>query len=83
MSQNRRGCRTGNVSDLVDHALCTQRYFKPRPKAGLQVRECGTSKIYPAYDVPNALAVCDDHRAEVLQFFHILQGLTIKQDSLT
>ncbi len=29
-----------------------------------------------------ALAVCDGHQVEVLEFVHILQGLTIKQDSL-
>ncbi len=29
-----------------------------------------------------ALAVCDKYQAEVLEFVNILQGLTIKQDSL-
>ncbi len=67
---------------LVDPTLCTQRYFTPRPKTGLQARECGTSKINPASYLFGALAVCDEHRAEVLEFVHILQGLTLKQDSL-
>ncbi len=33
-------------------------------------------------DLLGAVAVCDEHRANVLEFFHILQGLTIKQDNL-
>ncbi len=41
-----------------------------------------TSKINPASYLLGALAVCDEHRAEVLKSFNILQGLTIKQDSL-
>ncbi len=67
---------------IVNPALCTQRYFMPRPKTGLQVRECGTSKINPASDLLGALVVCDEHRAEVLEFARIHQGLIIKQDGL-
>ncbi len=51
---------------MVDPALCAQRYFTPRPKTGLQARECGASKINPASDLLGALAVCDEHRDEVL-----------------
>ncbi len=54
----------------------------PRPKAGLQVRECGTSKINPASDLLGALVVFDEHQAEVLEFVNIHQGLTIKEDGL-
>ncbi len=46
------------------------------------VRECRPSKINPASDLPSALAVCSEHRAEVLEFVNIFQGLTIRQDSL-
>ncbi len=67
---------------LVDPALCTPRYFTPPPKTGLQARECGTRKINPVSYLLAALAVCEDYRTEVLKFDHILQGLTIKQDSL-
>ncbi len=66
----------------VGPALFTQRYFTLRPKTGLQVRECGTGKINPASYLIGALAVCDELRAEVLEFLNTLQGLTIKQDSL-
>ncbi len=48
----------------------------------MQARECGMSKINPASDLLGALAVCDEHRAEIPEFVHIIQGLTIKQDSL-
>ncbi len=61
---------------IVNPALCTRRYFMPRPKAGLQVKECGTSKINPASDLLGVLVVCDEHRAEVLEF------AIIKQDGL-
>ncbi len=57
-----------------------QRYFTLRPKTGLQARECGTSEINPASYLLGALAVCNEQRAEVLEFVNILQGLTIKQD---
>ncbi len=57
---------------LVDPALCTQLYFTPR--------ECGTSKINPASDLLGVLAVCHEHRIEVLEFVNILQWLTMKQD---
>ncbi len=67
---------------LVDPALCTHRYLTPRPKTGLQARECGTSKINPASDFLGAPTVYDKHQAEVLEFVSILQGLTIKQDGL-
>ncbi len=40
------------------------------------------SKINPASYLLGALAVCDEHRAEVLEFVNIHQGLTINQDSL-
>ncbi len=36
-------------------------------------------EIIPASDLLSALAVYDKHRAEVLEFFNILQGLNIKQ----
>ncbi len=39
-------------------------------------------KINPASHLLGALVVCDEQRAEVLEFVNILQGLTIKQDSL-
>ncbi len=42
---------------LVDPALCTQRYFTPRLKTGLQARECGAGKIDPSSDPFCALAV--------------------------
>ncbi len=67
---------------LVDPALCTQRYFRPRSKTGWQARECETSKINSASDFLGALAVCDEHRAGVLEFVNILQELTIKPDGL-
>ncbi len=50
--------------------------------AATKDRECGTSKVYPASDLLGALAVCDGHLAEVFESFQILQGLTIKKDSL-
>ncbi len=80
MSRNRRV----KLSERhpIGHALCAQRYFTPRPKAGLQARECRTSKINPASDLLVALAVCDEHGADVLELVHIIAGLTIKQDSL-
>ncbi len=59
-----------------------QTYFTLRPKTGMQAKECGTSKTNPASDLLGALAVWDDHQAEVLEFVHILQGLTFKKDSL-
>ncbi len=52
------------------------------PARGLQARECGTSKINPASYLLGVLVVCDEHRAKILEFVLILQGLTIKQDSL-
>ncbi len=52
----------------------------PRSKTGLQTRECGTSKSNPASDHLGALAVCDEHQAEVLEFVFILLELTTKQD---
>ncbi len=48
----------------------------------MQAIECGTSKINSASDLLGALAVCDEHRAEVLEFVDLPLGLTIKQDSL-
>ncbi len=39
-------------------------------------------KMYPVRDLYGALAVCDEHRAEVLDF-NILQWLPIKYDDLT
>ncbi len=69
---------TGHV--LVDPVLCTQRYFTPRPKTGLQARECGAGKINPDSDLFGALAIFGEHRADVLEFVNILLGLTIKQD---
>ncbi len=51
-------------------------------KERMQATKCGTSKINPASYLLGALAVCDEHRAELLEFVNILQGLTIKQDSL-
>ncbi len=70
MSRIRRAQSNKPLAD--DPALCTQRYFTPRPKAGFQAKECGTSKINPASDLTGALAVCDDRRAAVLEFFNIL-----------
>ncbi len=66
----------------INPAPCEQRYFRPQPKTGLQARECGTNKIKTASDLFGVLVVCDEHRAEVLEFANILQGLTIKQDGL-
>ncbi len=40
------------------------------------------SKINPASDLLVALVVCEEHRAEVLESVHILQGPTIKQHGL-
>ncbi len=40
------------------------------------------SNVNPASDLLGALAACDEHLAEVLEFVNILQGLTIKQDIL-
>ncbi len=37
--------------------------------------------LYSASNLLGALLVCDEHRGEVLEFVHILQGLTITQDS--
>ncbi len=65
-----------------NRALCTQRYFTPRPKTGLQTREYGMSKINSVSNLLGFLADYDEHRAKVLEFFHILQWLTIKQDGL-
>ncbi len=62
---------------LVNPALCTQQYVTPRPKTGLQTRECGPSKINRASEILGALAVCDEHRVKVLEFVNILLGLTI------
>ncbi len=49
---------------------------------GLNARECGTSKINPASDLLGALAVCDEHRAEVVELVNTLQRLSIKHDGL-
>ncbi len=38
--------------------------------------------MYPASNLLGALAVCNEYQGEELEFAHILQGLTIKQDSL-
>ncbi len=56
--------------------------FHAATKNRIASRECGMSKINPASDLLGTLDVCEEHRAEVLEFFHITQGLTIKQDSL-
>ncbi len=56
----------------INPAPCEQRYFRPQLKTGLRARECGTSKIKPASDLFGVLAVCDEHRAEVLEFANIL-----------
>ncbi len=63
---------------LVDAAICTA-----RPKIGSQVRECGTNKINAASDFIRVLAVCYEHRVEVLEFVNIPQGHTIKQGGTT
>ncbi len=47
---------------LLDSAQCKPRYFTPRPKTGLQARECGTLKINPASDLLGVLADCEEHR---------------------
>ncbi len=63
---------------LVNPAPCTQRYFTLPPKTGLQVSECGTSKINLAsflVFLPFAMNID-------LEFANVIQGLTIKQDSL-
>ncbi len=44
--------------------------------------ECGTGKINPVSDLLGALAVCDEHRAQVIEFVNIIQGLAIKRDGL-
>ncbi len=49
-------------------------------KDRLQTRECGTSKIDPVSDFFGALVICDEHRAEVLEFVNFLQTLIIKHD---
>ncbi len=59
---------------LVDPAFCTQRYFTPRPKTGLEARECGTGKTNRASDLLGALAICDKHRAEIREFSNIPNG---------
>ncbi len=48
----------------------------------LQVGACGTGKVYPDSNLFGALAVCDEHRIEVLEVVNIFQWLTIKQSSL-
>ncbi len=48
----------------------------------LQARECQTDRISTVSDIFSALAICDEHRSEVLEFVKILQGLTIKQEGL-
>ncbi len=65
------------LSYQVDPALCTQRYFTPRPKTGLQARECEPSKFKPVSDLFGALAVCDENRTEVFELVNILQGFNI------
>ncbi len=47
-----------------------------------RARECETSKIKHASDLLGALAVCDKHRDEVLEFVNIFQGLIIRQNGL-
>ncbi len=56
--------------------------YVPRPKTGLRAREFGTSKINPSSDLLGALAVYDEHRAELLEFVNTLPLLTIKQYGL-
>ncbi len=58
---------------MVDLVLCEQRYFTPRPKAGLQAREYGTDKINRTTDLFSGLAVCDEHLAEKLELINILK----------
>ncbi len=48
----------------------------------MQAREGRTSKNSTCFEHVGALAVCDEHRAEVLEFINTFQGLTIKQDNL-
>ncbi len=48
----------------------------------MQARQCRTSKINASSDLLSVLSVCDKHRADVLEFFNILQGLIIKHDYL-
>ncbi len=60
---------------LVDPVFSAQRYLTPRPKTGLQAREFATGKIISALHHVGALAVCDTHRAEVLEFVSLFQGL--------
>ncbi len=51
---------------LVYPVLCAKRYFTPLPKTAWQVREPRTDTIYFASDLFGALAVCGEHRANVL-----------------
>ncbi len=50
--------------------------FQTLSKTGLKGRECKPSTINHASDLLDAMAVCDEHRAEVLEFVNNLQRLT-------
>ncbi len=58
----------------IDTALCTQWYFTARPKTRLQTGECEASKINPIPNLFSALALCKEHRTNVIERLNILNG---------
>ncbi len=54
-----------------------QRHFTPRPQTVLWGREYEAGTVNPVSDLFGALVVCDEHRADSLEFVnnpHIKQG---------